>query len=114
MGVFGFAPDVPADLVRQPAHRARAIPRASRASSRPRSATSTTTATSTCSSGQPVNSVSARVQSIHYFKWGELRASSRSRTPLPSTPGVDAVAIADVDGDGCNDVVAAPAPTARG
>ena len=30
-------------------------------------------------------------------------------TPLPSTPGLDAVAIADVDGDSCNDVVAAGA-----
>ena len=30
-------------------------------------------------------------------------------TPLPSTPGLDAVAIADVDGDGCNDVVGAGA-----
>ena len=28
---------------------------------------------------------------------------------LPSTPGVDAVAVADVDGDGCGDVVAAGA-----
>ena len=28
-------------------------------------------------------------------------------TALPSTPGLDAVAIADVDGDGCNDVVGA-------
>ena len=28
-------------------------------------------------------------------------------TPLPSTPGLDAVAIADVDWDGCNDIVGA-------
>ena len=34
-------------------------------------------------------------------------ASSRCAHPLLSTPGVDAVAIADVDADGCNDVVAA-------
>ena len=59
--------------------------------------------------GQAVNSVSSRVDSIHYFKWdpagsGGLEQNART---LPSTPGVDAVAVADVDGDACNDVVAA-------
>ncbi len=34
-------------------------------------------------------------------------ASSRLPHALPSTPGVDAVAVDDVDADGCNDVVAA-------
>ena len=44
--------------------------------------------------------------SIHYFLWGPT-GLDLVRTPLPSTPGVDAVAIADVDADGLNDVVAA-------
>jgi Ca2+-binding RTX toxin-like protein len=58
--------------------------------------------------GQPVNSLNARVKSIHYFEWdppGSSGLEQVART-LPSTPGVDAVAIADVDADGCNDVVA--------
>jgi Ca2+-binding RTX toxin-like protein len=59
--------------------------------------------------GQAVNSLSSRVDSIHYFKWdpagsGGLEQNAKT---LPSTPGVDAVAVADVDGDACNDVVAA-------
>ena len=58
--------------------------------------------------GQYVNSVSARVRSIHYFKMNAV-ALDQVATPLPSTPGLDAVAIADVDGDGCNDVVGAGA-----
>ena len=58
--------------------------------------------------GQYVNSVSARVQSIHYFKMNAV-ALDQVATPLPSTPGLDAVAIADVDGDGCNDIVGAGA-----
>jgi hypothetical protein len=59
--------------------------------------------------GQPVNSLSARVNSIHSFKWDPAGSSGLEQvaTPLPSTPGVDAVAIADVDGDACNDVLAA-------
>lgn len=56
--------------------------------------------------GQPVNSVSARVQSLHYFRWGATELEQVPRT-LPSTPGVDAVAIADVDSDTCNDIVVA-------
>ena len=59
--------------------------------------------------GQTVNSTSARVNSIHYFKWDPAGSGGLDpvATPLPSTPGVDAVAVADVDGDACNDVVAA-------
>jgi RTX calcium-binding nonapeptide repeat (4 copies)/FG-GAP-like repeat len=56
--------------------------------------------------GQPVNSLQARVASIHYFEWGSGGLEQVAQT-LPSTPGVDAVAVADVDADGCNDVVAA-------
>ena len=58
--------------------------------------------------GQYVNSLSARVQSIHYFKMNAV-ALDQVATPLASTPGLDAVSIADVDGDGCNDVVGAGA-----
>jgi hypothetical protein len=55
--------------------------------------------------GKPVNSLSDRVDSIHYLTWGaSLLGQARA---LPSTPGVDGVAVADVDGNGCNDVVAA-------
>jgi Ca2+-binding RTX toxin-like protein len=56
--------------------------------------------------GQFFNSLSARVQSIHYFISGATGLEPVAR-PLPSTPGLDAVAVADVDGDGCNDVVGA-------
>jgi hypothetical protein len=56
--------------------------------------------------GQPVNSLAARVQSIHSFTWGSSGLEQVART-IPSTPGIDAVAIADVDGDARNDVVAA-------
>ncbi len=56
--------------------------------------------------GQSINSANARVDSIHYFLMGASELAQVA-TPLPSTPGLDAVAIADVDGDGCNDVVAA-------
>jgi hypothetical protein len=56
--------------------------------------------------GRFVNSVSARVDSLRYFLMGASELAQIA-TPLPSTPGVDAVAIADVDGDACNDVVAA-------
>jgi len=56
--------------------------------------------------GQSINSVSARVDSIHYFLMGASELAQVA-TPLPSTPGLDAVAIADVDGDGCNDIVGA-------
>jgi Ca2+-binding RTX toxin-like protein len=56
--------------------------------------------------GQFVNSLSARVDSIHYFIWGATGLEQVAGT-LPSTPGLDAVAIADVDGDGCNDVIGA-------
>ena len=61
--------------------------------------------------GQYVNSLSPRVQSIHYFKMDVAGSGvlDQVATPLPSTPGLDAVAIADVDGDGCNDVVGAGA-----
>ena len=59
--------------------------------------------------GQPVNSLAARADSIHYFRWdpGGSGGLEQVAHTLPSTPGVDAVAIADVDGDGCNDVLAA-------
>jgi len=56
--------------------------------------------------GQFVNSLDARVNSIHYFLMGASELAQVA-TPLPSMPGLDAVAIADVDGDGCNDVVGA-------
>jgi hypothetical protein len=56
--------------------------------------------------GRPVNSLAARVDSIHYFTWDSV-GLDQVATPLPSTPGVDAVAVADVDSDGCNDVIAA-------
>jgi Ca2+-binding RTX toxin-like protein len=56
--------------------------------------------------GKPVNSAAARVQAMHYFIWGATGLEQLAR-PLPSTPGLDAVAVADVNGDGCNDVVAA-------
>jgi hypothetical protein len=56
--------------------------------------------------GKPVNSLSARVASIHYFIWGPTGLEQVAR-PLASIPGLDAVAIADVDGNGCNDVVGA-------
>jgi RTX calcium-binding nonapeptide repeat (4 copies)/FG-GAP-like repeat len=56
--------------------------------------------------GQSVNSLSARADSIRYFLMGPSELAQVART-LPSTPGLDAVAIADVDGDGCNDVIGA-------
>jgi RTX calcium-binding nonapeptide repeat (4 copies)/FG-GAP-like repeat len=56
--------------------------------------------------GQPVNSLDARKNSIHLFRWGPSGLAQVAEA-LPSTPGVDAVAIADVDADGCNDVLAA-------
>jgi len=56
--------------------------------------------------GQSINSVNARVDSIHSFLMGASELAQVA-TPVPSTPGLDAVAIADVDGDGCNDIVGA-------
>ena len=56
--------------------------------------------------GQSVNSASERADSIHYFLMGAGELEQVART-LPSTPGLDAVAIADVDADGCSDVVGA-------
>ena len=56
--------------------------------------------------GQFINSLNARVDSIRYFVMGASELAQVA-TPLPSTPGLDAVAIADVNGDGCNDVVGA-------
>ena len=56
--------------------------------------------------GQSVNSLADRVPSIHAFLWGATGLEQVAR-PLPSTAGLDAVAIADVDSDGCNDVVGA-------
>ena len=47
-----------------------------------------------------------RADSIHYFLMGASELEQVART-LPSTPGLDAVAIADVDADGCSDVVGA-------
>jgi Ca2+-binding RTX toxin-like protein len=58
--------------------------------------------------GQTVNSLSDRVESIHLFKWDVAGGGlDQVATPLPSIAGLDAVAVADVDGDGCNDVVGA-------
>ena len=59
--------------------------------------------------GQPVNSLSARVDVDPLLPLGpgRQRGLEQVAQTLPSTPGVDAVAIADVDADGCNDVVAA-------
>jgi hypothetical protein len=61
--------------------------------------------------GQYVNSLSDRVDSIHYFKWDPVGSGGLEQVPhtLPSTAGLDAVAVADVDGDGCSDVVGAGA-----
>ena len=56
--------------------------------------------------GRSVNSLSARVDSLHYFLMGAEELEQVAR-PLPSTPGLDAVAVADVDGDGCADIVGA-------
>jgi Ca2+-binding RTX toxin-like protein len=56
--------------------------------------------------GQYVNSLDARVASLHTFMWGTPGLDHVAQT-LPSIPGVDDVAITDVDGDGCDDVVAA-------
>ena len=56
--------------------------------------------------GQLINSVDARVNSIHAFRMGATELAQVA-APLPSIPGLDAVAIADVDGDGCTDVVGA-------
>ena len=62
-----------------------------------------------CVVGQPINSLDARKNSIHYFKWDPAGSGGLEQVAhaLPSMPGVDAVAVADVDADGCNDVVAA-------
>ena len=59
--------------------------------------------------GQTVNSTAARADSIHYYKLNPAEGGGLEHVPtaLPSTPGVDAVAVADVDGDTCNDIVAA-------
>ena len=59
--------------------------------------------------GQYVNSLSARVDSIHYFTWGADRARPGRHGRCRRRRALDAVAIADVDGDGCNDVVGAGA-----
>jgi hypothetical protein len=56
--------------------------------------------------GKPVNSLSDRVQSIHYFIWGATGLEQVAQ-PLASIPGLDAVAVADVDSDGRNDIVGA-------
>ena len=56
--------------------------------------------------GHSINSLSSRVDSMRYFRWGATGLEPVGTT-LPSVPGLDAVAIADVDGDGCNDVVGA-------
>ena len=58
--------------------------------------------------GQPINSVAAREDSIHHYKLNPSGSGGLEQVPTaaPSTPGVDAVAVADVDGDACNDVVA--------
>jgi Ca2+-binding RTX toxin-like protein len=58
--------------------------------------------------GQSINSAAARADSIHSFKLNPSGSGGLEQVPttLPSTPGVDAVAVADVDGDACNDVIA--------
>jgi hypothetical protein len=55
---------------------------------------------------QYVNALGERVPSLNVFTWGATGLAPVPR-PLPSIVGLDAVAIADVDGDGCNDVVGA-------
>ena len=59
--------------------------------------------------GQQINSVDARVNSIHSYRLNPSRHGGLESVgrPLPTTPGVDGVAVADVDGDACNDVIAA-------
>ena len=59
--------------------------------------------------GQPVNSLSARVDSIHYFRWDPAAAPASSRWPrrCPRRRASTRWPIADVDADGCNDVIAA-------
>ena len=56
--------------------------------------------------GRRVNSLSAREASIGLFTWDGLALAPTARTLL-STPGVDSLAVTDVDRDGCTDVVAA-------
>jgi Ca2+-binding RTX toxin-like protein len=56
--------------------------------------------------GTSVNSLNDRVESMHSFDWGAAGLEQVAR-PLPSIAGLDAVAVADVDGDGCNDVIGA-------
>jgi hypothetical protein len=56
--------------------------------------------------GRLVNTLADRVDSIHYLKMAPPELQ-QIPTTLPSIGGLDAVAIADVDGDGCNDVVGA-------
>jgi Ca2+-binding RTX toxin-like protein len=55
---------------------------------------------------QYVNALGERVPSLNVFTWGATGLAVIPR-PLPSIAGLDSVAIADVDGDGCNDVVGA-------
>jgi hypothetical protein len=84
MGIFGFAPTFP---LTGPTARApsRAILRASRASSPPRSGISTTTTTSTCSWASP-STAWPRGCSRSTRSRGGARASSRSRGRFPRAP----------------------------
>jgi hypothetical protein len=112
MGIFGFAPpippstpmswgdstrDVPGDPAGQPGLESAAV------------GDLDNDADLDVLVGKPVNSLSARVASIHYFRWDPVGSGGLEQVAqtLPSTPGVDAVAVADVDADGCNDIVAA-------
>ena len=103
LGIFGFAHQIPTYFT----NSVRTV-RLTGRPSQPPSATSTATVAWTCSSASPSTAASARVDSIHYFLMGATELAQVGR-PLPSTPGLDAVAIADVDGDGCSDVVGAGA-----
>ena len=109
MGIFGFAPPIPPTTPMSWGDSTRTVPVQTMGQAAVESATVGDLDNDDDLDvlvGQPVNSLSARVASIHYFRWDPGGLEQVAQTLL-STPGVDAVAIADVDGDGRNDVVAA-------
>ena len=109
LGIFGFAPPVPPNTPITWGNSSRDVP------AHPTGSGLESVATGDLDDdadldivvGQLVNSLNARENSIHYFKWDPVNGLEQVAHALPSTPGVDAVAVADVDADGCNDVVAA-------